>query len=253
MNLQFKPVNDGKRTHEKITTQIKEAIFNNKFSPGDRLPTERELAKIFNTSRVTIRQSILTLRNSGMLFVKIGTGGGTFVAQDIGEAEIIEIIENIIKWNRTGIYDVIQLREMIEPQVAYLAAQKATPEDLKIIWDALNDPEEIMQNTSKFTSKDERFHKAIAKAAGNPILAIFQAAMIDIWFKFVHEINWKNEEKENMISHHTIIIKQIAAHNPEGAKDAMLNHLNDMKALLSKLTKDQLPVKHLDLQLKLKI
>lgn len=252
MDLQFTPVNDGKRTHENIVDQIKEAIFSKKFSPGDRLPSERELSKIFNTSRVTIRQAILTLKNSGLLKVKIGTGGGTFVSEDMGESEIIELIENVIKWNRTGINDVVQLREMIEPQVAYLAAQNATPEDIKMIWAAINDPKETGGDPTLFANKNECFHKALAKAAGNPILAIFQAAMIDIYFKFVHKIKWETEEKDIILSNHAIIAKQIEDHDPEGAKNAMTHHLQNLKIVLSKLTEEQFTIKHLNVKLELK-
>lgn len=242
MNLDFTPVKDGKRTYENIVVQIKDAIFSKRFRPGDRLPSERELSKIFNTSRVTIRQAILTLKNSGLLSVKIGTGGGTFVSEEIGESEIIELIENVIKWNQTDVNDVVQLREMIEPQVAYLAAQKATPEDIMMIWAAINEPEEIDQNSTMFARKNECFHKALAKAAGNPILAIFQAAIIDIWFKFVHKIEWKDKEKKNILSNHTIIAKLIEVHDPAGAKNAMINHLEDMKKNVpSRLTLASMP------------
>lgn len=253
MNMKFEPVNDGKRAHEKIADQIKKAIFDNQFKPGGRLPSERELTTIFNASRVTIRQAILSLKKSGLLFVKIGTGGGTFVSEAIGESEIIEIVENVIKWNRTGIQDVIQLREMMEPKVAYLAAQNASSEDIKMIRDVLNDPVKADSGMSAFTRQDERFHKALAKAVGNPILAVFQAAMIDIWFKFVHEIKWDEDPKKHMKSNHTMILDEIEARNPEGAKRAMLSHLNDMKILLSKLSKNQLPTKYLDLQVELKV
>ncbi len=115
----FKSVADGQQVHEKIVAQIKDAIFGKKFKPGERLPSERELADIFRTSRVTVRAAILTLKNGGLLYVRKGTGGGTFVADDIGETEISELLKNIIKWKNISIHNVIEVRNIIEPQIAY--------------------------------------------------------------------------------------------------------------------------------------
>ena len=67
----FKSVADGQQVHEKIVTQIKDAIFDKKFKPGERLPSERELADIFRTSRVTVRAAILTLKNGGLFWMLV--------------------------------------------------------------------------------------------------------------------------------------------------------------------------------------
>ncbi len=238
MTSEFKPVRDRKNTHEKIADQIKDAIFKKRYLPGQRLPSERDLVIAFNTSRVTLRQAILTLKNSGLLYIKIGTGGGTFVSEDIGESEITDLVENIIKWKSISIHDVIQMREIIEPQIAYLAAKEGSPQKTELIWNAINELEDAFQVREKFKSEDERFHKALADAAGNPILAIFQASIIDILFKFIHKISWKAEDKDNMLNHHRKIAERVEAKDAIGAKQAMIAHLEDMNVLLSKLPVD---------------
>ena len=131
LNYDFTSIVDGKQAHEKIVTQIKEAIFENKIPPGQRLQSERELAKIFNTSRVTLRSAILTLKNSGFLFVKKGTGGGTFVTEDIGSTKISELLHDIIRWKNISIEHVIDVRGIIEPSIAHFAAKNRTNEDPK--------------------------------------------------------------------------------------------------------------------------
>jgi GntR family transcriptional repressor for pyruvate dehydrogenase complex len=231
----FKSVGDGQQVHEKIAAQIKDAIFDKKFKPGERLPSERELADIFRTSRVTVRSAILTLKNGGLLYVKKGTGGGTFVADDIGETEISELLENIIKWKNISIHNVIEVRNIIEPQIAYMAAKNATDQDIKRIWVTIEELEYFFKIKNKFQSGDENFHKALSAAAKNPLLSVFQASLIYILFKFIYHINWQEEHKKSILMQHRNIAEQVAQKKPESAREAMLEHLRDMQHILSRV------------------
>jgi GntR family transcriptional repressor for pyruvate dehydrogenase complex len=236
--LDFRPVADGKRAHEKIAQQLKHAIFEKRIQPGDKLPAERELAEIFHTSRVTIRSAILTLQNAGLVHIKKGTGGGTFVAQDIGAAEVSELLRDIIQWKNISIHHVIEVRGIIEPQVAYNAAENATDEDIRNIWATIRELEHFFKVKMKFQSSDENFHRALADAAKNPLLSVFQAALIDILFRFVYDVNWKKEHKKSILLHHTNIAEKVEKKDPEAAMQAMIEHLKDMQRILS-----QCPVK----------
>ena len=225
----FTSITDGTQAHEKVVAQIKQAIFDQEYRPGERLQSERELSEIFNTSRVTIRSAILTLKNSGFLYVKKGTGGGTFVAHDMGEHEISSLLRDIIRWKNIKIGHVIQVRSIIEPQVAYLAAKNATPEDVKNILDTIRDLDISFRARATFQSQDEKFHKALADAAANPLLSVFQASLIDILFKFISTIEWKKEDKESITFFHEKIARKVEQKDPKGARKAMMEHLVDMK------------------------
>ena len=231
----FKAVVDGKQAHERIVTQIKNAIFDKKLQPGERLPSERELAEVFKTSRVTVRAAILTLKNGGLVYVRKGKGGGTFVADDIGETEISELLEDIIKWKNISIHNIIEVRGIIEPQVAYMAAKNATDHDIEKIWTTIAELEYFFKMKTKFQSSDENFHRALAAAAKNPLLSVFQASLIDVLFKFIYNINWQEEHKKNILFHHRRIAETVAQRNPEGAREAMLGHLADMQRILSRV------------------
>jgi GntR family transcriptional repressor for pyruvate dehydrogenase complex len=226
-------VADGKRAHEKITAQLKDAIFRKKIRPGEKLPAERELVEMFKTSRVTVRAAILTLKNAGLLNVKKGMGGGTFVAMDMGGGEVSELLRDIIQWKDIGIQHVIEVRSMIEPQIAYLAAKNVTGRDVENIWGTIDELEHFFRIKTKFKGTDENFHKALAAAAKNPLLSIFQAALIDVLFKFIYDIVWQEEHKRSILFHHRRIAERVDAKDPEGAMQAMVNHLADMQDILS--------------------
>lgn len=229
----FKAVADGKQTHERIVEQLKQAIFEKKILPGEKLPTERELADIFRTSRVTVRAAILTLRKGGLVRVKKGVGGGTFVVEDIGGGEILELLLDIIQWKEIGIHHVAEVRFIIEPEVAYLAAKNATKDDIANMWAAIEELGHHFVTKSKFQSRDENFHRALAAAAKNPLLALFQTSVMDILFKFIYDIVWQEEHKERILQHHKIIARKVTERDPEGARQAMITHLSDMQGILS--------------------
>jgi GntR family transcriptional repressor for pyruvate dehydrogenase complex len=230
--LPFKSVADGQQAHEKVAAQLKNAILDKKILPGGRLPAERDLAEIFNTSRVTVRSAILTLKNAGLINVKKGTAGGTFVSKDIGESGISERLRDIIKWKQISFQDVIEVRDVIEPQITYLAAKNATEEDIATIWATIEELERFFEVKKRFKSHDENFHKALAVAAKNPLLIIFQASLIDILFKFIYNLSWPEDHKRSILFHHRNIAEKVKEKDPESAMQAMVDHLADMRRIL---------------------
>jgi len=232
----FKTIGDGKQAHERIVALIKTAIFEKKIKRGERLPPERALAEMFNTSRVTVRSAILTLKNYGLIYVKKGSGGGTFVANDVGEGEVSEALRNIIEWKNIRLQNVIEVRAIIEPEVAYLAATHASQEDIDKIWATIKELEHFFEIKNKFCSSDENFHRALAEAAKNPLLAVFQASLIDLLFKFLFNVAWEKKDKENILFHHVQVAEKVEAKDPEAARKAMMEHISDMQRLLSRLS-----------------
>jgi GntR family transcriptional repressor for pyruvate dehydrogenase complex len=230
----FSAVADGKQAHEKIVAQIKDAIFGGRLQPGERLPAERELADIFRTSRVTVRSAILTLRNNGIVTVRKGTGGGTFVAEDLGGGEITDHLRDIIKWKNIGIRDVLGVRGILEPQIAYLAAVDPSPGQVRDIWKSIEELEESFAAKSTFQSRDENFHRALAAAADNPLLSVFQASLIDLLFTFISRIHWNEDDKQNITLHHRKIAEYVERKDPKGARKAMIRHISDMRSILSR-------------------
>jgi len=234
LNYKFKSTSDGKQAHEKIVEQIKTAIFENKIPPGQKLQNERELAEIFNTSRVTVRSAILTLKNSGLLYVKKGSGGGTFVNDNINETNLSELLHDIIQWKNISIEHVIDVRGIIEPSIAYFAAKNRTDKDIEKIWASIADLERSFNLKKTFQSNDEHFHRALADAAHNPLLSVFQASLIDLLFKFISSIKWDDEEKASMSLYHKRIAQKVEDQDPAGARKIMVEHLFDMRQMLSR-------------------
>jgi DNA-binding FadR family transcriptional regulator len=151
----------------------------------------------------------------------------------MGGEGVSELLRNIIQWKDIGIHHVIEVRGMIEPQIAFLAARNATDADIENIWATIRELEHSFKVKSKFKGTDENFHKALAAAARNPLLSVFQAALINVLFKFIYDIVWQEEHKGNILLHHRRIAEKVMERHPEGAMQAMVEHLADMQRILS--------------------
>ena len=229
----FKPVADGRKAHERVASQLKDAILGKKFVPGQRIPSERELADTFRTSRVTVRSAILTLKNTGLLRIKKGMGGGTFVVSDMTGESVSDLLRDIIKWKDISIENVIEVRTIIEPQIAFLAAKNATADDSEAIWATIRELAGYFKIRKSFRATDENFHRALANAAKNPLLSLFQSSLVNVLFKFIYGIVWNEEHKTSILRWHTLIAEKVEKKDPNGAMQAMVEHLADMQGILA--------------------
>jgi len=127
------------------------------------------------------------------------------------------------------------VRAILEPEVAYLAATQATRKDIDKIWATIRELEHFFKIKSKFRSSDENFHRALAEAAKNPLLAVFQASLIDLLFRFLSNVAWQKTDKENILFHHVQVAEKVEAKDPMAARKAMAEHVTDMQRLLSRL------------------
>jgi len=130
----------------------------------------------------------------------------------------------------------MEVRAIIEPHIAFLAARNATDRDIEEIWATIGELEGFFKAKTRFRANDENFHKALAAAAKNPFLSVFQAALVNVLFKFIYDIVWPEDHKGSILTYHRRIAEKVSMRDPEGAMQAMVEHLADMERIL-----DQVP------------
>lgn len=157
----------NKKLHNKIVDIIGQMIESGNLSEGDRLPSERKLAETHSVSRNTIREAIKTLSEKKILISKLGSG--TYVAesaQEILQASINETIDE----KRHRLMDIFELRSILEPRIAALAAKRIRQEELNSLADTLDKQEYGLIQGEDTRKHDEYFHRILAKASHNKIL-----------------------------------------------------------------------------------
>src|SRR4030043_628031 len=131
----FRPIGQL-RVSEEIVVQLKQSILLGHFKPGDKLPAERDLADEFRVSRVAIREALRALENAGFLVTRQGANGGAYVT-DLNFENLVKTFLDLFMANKISITEKNQMRLLIEPEVARLAASRITPEFAQQLKEAL--------------------------------------------------------------------------------------------------------------------
>jgi DNA-binding FadR family transcriptional regulator len=168
----FSPVR-ARRTFEAVVSQIAEAIRAGQLRRGDRLPSERTLAERMEVSRPTLREAIKVLAQAGIVEVRPGSAGGTFVVSETIPPSLVEVTDSRL----AEIPAVLEARRALEPAVAKLAGRNGTESDFAEMERIVMLQRESLDDWRRITQLDTRFHAQLARATKNPVLASLMAAL----------------------------------------------------------------------------
>jgi len=208
--------------HNEIVLMIEDLIRSGELQPGDRLPAERQLAERCKVSRNTIREAIKVMMEKGVVVSR--RGAGTYVA----EGALACIIDSVTR-RRKRLSEIFELRKILEPQIAALAAQRITQPDLAEMEKILDLQRDAVKNGLDQVELDERFHRLIAKAAGNSLLAeVYETLHGVLAESRVQEL--QNLERITLsLAHHEKITATLHEHTPEKAAEMMRRHMEQVE------------------------
>lgn len=213
------------RVYEDVIEQIENLILEGNLSPGDVLPTERELAQAFGISRGTLREAFRILERERLIETR--PGGGRYLSKNLNEAEDKRrILENI---ERATIIELLEAREIFETGIVELAAERATEQDIQEIEAALERWGKINHDSDDPVNPDQAFHLSIAKATHNVVLVNLIDLHIDLLQKTLAKTGNRPGRKDEVYIEHTRIVQAIKEKNPQKAKEALLHHLRQVK------------------------
>jgi DNA-binding FadR family transcriptional regulator len=144
-----------------IAARLRQAILDGAYARGDRLPAERELARLLAASRTTVRAALERLAEGGLVSRRVGSGTFVTYGSDGGEGDVAEI---------TSPLELIEVRQGVEPHITRLAVVNASARDLARLVAALEGLEAAGGDAEAFSHWDERFHLALAECTHNPLL-----------------------------------------------------------------------------------
>ena len=155
----------------RIVAQVREALFQKEFRPGDFLGSEKDLAERFGVSRIVARDALRTLAAQGIVEIKVGSGGGARIAQ--GDARLFaEALAVQLDLAGVSVAEIMDAQRAIECLAAELAAVNATDEDLARLRELLADAEGKLDDAGAYTQSSREFHLAVAQASHNRVLVV---------------------------------------------------------------------------------
>ena len=221
----FNPVKTRK-VYEEIVGQIKQLIIDGKLQPGDKLLSERELSEKLNVSRASVREAFSALEMMGIISIR--PGEGSFVKQ-VSYEGMLEPLTFLLQVKISDITQVLEVRKILEVEIAALAAMRATPEALADIHRALGYMQEEVDAGGIGDRADDAFHLALAQAANNPVLIKVMATITDLMSNTFRTSRQKLLLVDHMVEllqeSHFRVYDAIAKKDPDLARLCMREHL----------------------------
>ncbi|RNF41257.1 FadR/GntR family transcriptional regulator [Planococcus salinus] len=168
-------ITQRKKTYEIILGKIEEFFVGNDMKAGDKLPPERELAKLFGVSRTSVRDALQALEINGK--IEIRQGGGSYIKTTELQNLTDELSVTLAETENQLVVEMLELRRALEVEAASLAAQRANAEELKKIRRSVQEMADSLGNIEAGITADLQFHLQIANATHNQLLINMMQAL----------------------------------------------------------------------------
>lgn len=231
MGLTQGPITRRKLSDE-VFERLKTMITSGELRPGDSMPAERDLRELFQVGRPAVREAMQALSNVGLLTITHGerakvrqpTARSLFQQVDLAAQVMLASSKDLLEHLKAA-------RRFFELGMVRDAAERASPADIAMLEATLQTQRQHLGQADAFIKADMRLHTQIAAMSGNPIFEAVSEAMLH-WLKEYHTemLIWTGREQFTLAEHEEII-RRIAAHDPDGAQQAMIKHLDRSAAL----------------------
>ncbi|MGG0717961.1 FadR/GntR family transcriptional regulator [Robertmurraya massiliosenegalensis] len=227
-------MSEKKKAYLVLVDKITKYYLAGNLKPGERLPSERELASHFNVSRTTIREALRTLELNGL--IEIRQGGGSYIKVTDFQSKKEDFI-TAVKFENPLVFEMLELRRALEVESAFLAAKRATSADLEKLRTALNQLTLAQKNPELGLKADLDFHIGIAKATHNSIfielIDTLKGHMEDT-IKVTQKHRFHDPSRyADTLEEHKQIYLAVASGNANRAKELMEGHITKIRAELA--------------------
>ena len=233
----FMPVRQQK-LYEQVEEQIRESIRNNEFVLGDKLPSDRELADLFQTSRPVVREAIRSLEAKGIISVRPGVRGGAFIVPMTIEP-LVETISHMLFLGQITNEDILNTWLLLEPPLAAQAAMNCTgeaalklKEDLETLQQGFSDMEAgEFRGEKPLPHGADNLHRFIAELSGNHMALLLMDTLMRVVGEKTCTVDFTEEEKQAFMQQHRDIVNAVVSGSPEEARKASEAHIRAVYAI----------------------
>jgi len=222
----FKTVDPERRssTSEEVVTQMREMIHRGELRPGDRLPPERDLAKLLGVSRPTLRAAIRSMAAVGVLQSK--QGAGTFVVESDGPPALDSApLRMMASLHGFKTSEMFEARRSLEMAIAALAAERATSEQMATMAEEIAGMFASLDDPEQFLVHDMRFHQTVAASSGNRIMTALMNMVATVLFDVRRKTVKRARDLKESAEMHRHIYRAIRERDADAAGNAMRDHL----------------------------
>lgn len=208
---------------DEVVARLGDYIMQSGLQPGDKLPAERELTESLRVGRSSLREAVKALRAVGA--IDVVAGGGMYVGRG-GSKTLSKPLSWAVFLNASSLSQAIEAREILETQLAALAAQRATDNELSVLRELLERMHAAHEDTEAYLVADVQFHLTIARAAKNDVLYAALEMLEHVLREWIRRLLRNASGEPVSLQEHLEIYDAIAAHDSERARLAMYEHVS---------------------------
>ncbi len=217
----------SERLYSKIVEQIQRRVLSGELKVGDHLPPERELAEQFQVSRTAVREAVKALSEKGL--VQVFPGKGTFITNGTSQA-VRQSLGMLLKIGLAdGTRDLVEVRYIFEPEIAALAALRASEEHIAAMQAAVETMDRSLDAADAYIEADLDFHLALAEASQNILILTLIDSFVDLLREQRMRIFHVEGGPDRGQYHHKRILDAIRNHDAESARSEMRSHLEQVR------------------------
>jgi GntR family transcriptional repressor for pyruvate dehydrogenase complex len=228
--VQFPKIKSNERLFQRVVDVIEARLIAGELKPGDILPAERLLAEQFGVSRTVIREAIKILELQGVIEVQHGRGA---VVVKPSADSVASSVVRFLRIQSSPLWALLELRTILEVEIAALAAERATPDDLKHLDEMLARMSGLVDRPSEYVELDMEFHRGLWRAAHNQLFPLVLEPFITLSRESRRlGANVPNAPRRS-IEVHRRVLAAVHARDQESAREIMREHFEQVAEFLT--------------------
>lgn len=218
------------RAYDIVVQHVQRLVENGSLRPGDKLPSEREMAKRFHVGRSSVQDAIHVLEARGIVKLR---QGGTTVVRDPSDS-LVDLLAEVLIRKRTLVEELMDVRGIIEPALAARAAEHATEADIKYLNGILVRQAEKVRRGESAVEEDFEFHNTIARVAGNGVVLAVLDTLINLLAETRRIALQVKGRAEVSLRGHRRVLRAIQRRSPKAAESGMRAHIRSVESIILK-------------------
>lgn len=219
----FRPIKQSRVSNE-VAAQLKQSILSGLFKPGNKLPSERELAEQFQVSRIAVREAIRFLENTGFVSTRHGVNGGTFVT-DLNFEYLSNAFIDLFLADKINVPELVDTRVLIEPEIARLAAKNLNKRQARLLKEALDAEEMPINSVDEDLEIKTSVHYILAEACGNHFFEALERSLMALTREIIKMIDLNNISAYiHPAGMHRPVVEAVLLKDQVAAAEAMRQH-----------------------------
>jgi GntR family transcriptional repressor for pyruvate dehydrogenase complex len=226
----LRPV-ERKKIYETIVEQMRDMVESHTWKPGERLPSERELTQMLEVGRTSVREALRILEAMG--YIDIRPGDGSYVRDNVVFTTSLQKMLEAVQGDELFV-EVLEARELLEAQIAFLAAENASPEEVADLEAIVDRQERSMQAGLDGVDENIEFHLRVTEITGNRVLVEMQQFLFKLAHQGIQNLFQITGLPQESVRQHREIIAAVSEHQSAKAQKLMVDHVRARYNLAAK-------------------